>query len=113
MSYPISDLNGLDEDMAAELRAIGIRTTEKLLNAAKDPKGRKKLAQRTGFDEKLILRWAPWASSIAGRVPKTFPSVAVSTIFPTPRNRDSNGNARRPKGAKNELSVRRRGGRRS
>ena len=61
MSYPISDLNGLDEDMAAELRAIGIRTTEKLLNAAKDPKGRKKLAQRTGFDEKLILRWANMA----------------------------------------------------
>ena len=61
MSYPISDLYGLDEDMAAELRAIGIRTTEKLLNAAKDPKGRKKLAQRTGFDEKLILRWANMA----------------------------------------------------
>jgi predicted flap endonuclease-1-like 5' DNA nuclease len=61
MSYPISDLNGLDEDMAAELRAIGIRTTEKLLNAAKDPKGRKKLAEKTGFDEKLILRWANMA----------------------------------------------------
>ena len=61
MSYPISELYGLDEDMAAELRAIGIRTTEKLLNAAKDPKGRKKLAQRTGFDEKLILRWANMA----------------------------------------------------
>ena len=61
MSYPISDLYGLDEDMATELRAIGIRTTEKLLNAAKDPKGRKKLAQKTGFDEKLILRWANMA----------------------------------------------------
>jgi hypothetical protein len=61
MSYPISDLNGLDEDMAAELRAIGIRTTEKLLNAAKDPKGRKKLAEKTGFNEKLILRWANMA----------------------------------------------------
>jgi hypothetical protein len=61
MSYPISDLHGLDEDMAAELRAIGIRTTEKFLNAAKDPKGRKKLAGKTGFNEKLILRWANMA----------------------------------------------------
>src|SRR5205823_8658306 len=55
------DLDGLDEDMAAELRAIGIRTTEKLLNAAKDPKGRKKLSLKTGFDEKQILRWANMA----------------------------------------------------
>jgi hypothetical protein len=47
--------------MAAELRAIGIRTTEKFLNAAKDPKGRKKLAEKTGFNEKLILRWANMA----------------------------------------------------
>jgi hypothetical protein len=57
-SYPISALDGLDEDMIAELKSAGIRTTAKLLDSAKDPKGRKALAVKTGFDEKQILRWA-------------------------------------------------------
>jgi predicted flap endonuclease-1-like 5' DNA nuclease len=60
-SYPISDLDGLDEDMAAELRALGIRTTAKLLDAAKNPKGRKLLAQKTSFTQRQILHWANMA----------------------------------------------------
>jgi hypothetical protein len=57
-SYPISALDGLDEDMIADLKSAGIRTTAKLLDRAKDPKGRKALAATTGIDEKQILRWA-------------------------------------------------------
>jgi predicted AAA+ superfamily ATPase len=57
-SYPISALDGLDEDMIADLKSAGIRTTAKLLDRAKDPKGRKALAAKTGIDEKQILRWA-------------------------------------------------------
>ncbi len=60
-SYPISALDGCDAETAAKLKAAGIKTTEKLLKAAKDVKGRKTLAAKTGLDEKTILAWANMA----------------------------------------------------
>jgi len=58
MSYAISGLTGLGPNVAKMLKSVGIRTTEKLLEAAKNPRGRKELASRTGYDEAQILRWA-------------------------------------------------------
>ncbi len=58
MSYSIADLQSIDPGVASALKAAGIRTTARLLEAAKDPKGRKRLAGKTGLDEKRILRWA-------------------------------------------------------
>jgi len=58
MSYSIADLQSIDPGVAGALKAAGIRTTARLLEAAKDPKGRKRLAGKTGLDEKRILRWA-------------------------------------------------------
>jgi len=61
MSYPIGNLEHFAPGVAAALKSIGIRTTGKLLERAKDPKGRKELAARISIDEKLILRWANMA----------------------------------------------------
>ncbi|HEY2138057.1 MAG TPA: DUF4332 domain-containing protein [Xanthobacteraceae bacterium] len=61
MSYPITDLENIAPGVAATLKSIGIRTTGRLLEAAKSPKGRKLLAGKTGIDEKCILRWANMA----------------------------------------------------
>ncbi len=61
MSYPISDIEGIQPEVASKLKSVGIRTTAKLLEAAKNPKGRKALAERTGIDEKRILCWANMA----------------------------------------------------
>ena len=61
MSYPIADLEGIAPAAAATLKSVGIRTTQKLLETAKNLRGRKVLAERTGFDEKQILRWANMA----------------------------------------------------
>ena len=58
MSYAIADLENIGAGVAAALKSVGIRTTARLLDAAKDPKGRKRLAAETGIDEKRILRWA-------------------------------------------------------
>jgi predicted flap endonuclease-1-like 5' DNA nuclease len=58
MTYSINDLSGIGPDYAARLRTAGIRTTTRLLDAARNPKGRKLLAERTGLDEKRILSWA-------------------------------------------------------
>ena len=64
MSYPIRDLDGIDDVIAARLKAAGIRTTGALLEAAKDAKGRKGLAERTGLDEKFLLRCANMADRL-------------------------------------------------
>ena len=61
MSYAIADLEKIDPGVVATLKSVGIRTTTRLLEAAKDPKGRKQLAGKTGLDEKRILRWANMA----------------------------------------------------
>ena len=58
MSYSIAAIEDIDADDAKTLKSVGIRTTEKLLEAAKSPKGRKFLAAKTELDEKKLLRWA-------------------------------------------------------
>ena len=64
MSYPIEDLKTIGPDVAASFKSIGIRSTERLLEAAKDPRGRRLLADRTGLDEKCILRSANMADRL-------------------------------------------------
>src|SRR6478672_11476857 len=58
MSYPITDIEGIDDDVAAILKSAGIRSTDRLLEAARTVKGRKLLAEKTGFNEKQLLYWA-------------------------------------------------------
>jgi hypothetical protein len=58
MSYPITDIEGIDGDVATVLKLAGIRSTDRLLEAARTVKGRKTLAEKTGFDEKQLLCWA-------------------------------------------------------
>jgi len=58
MSYPITDIEGIDGDVATVLKSAGIRSTNRLLEAARTVKGRKVLAEKTGFDEKRLLCWA-------------------------------------------------------
>ncbi len=58
MSYPITHIDGLDVDEIKTLKSLGIRTTERLLEAAKSPKGRRVLAEQSGIDEKRLLKFA-------------------------------------------------------
>ncbi|MEI2384591.1 DUF4332 domain-containing protein [Breoghania sp. JC706] len=61
MSYPIADIEGIGPAYAEKLKAAGIATTEAYLERAKDPKGRKALAEETGIDASRILKWANMA----------------------------------------------------
>ena len=58
MTYPISEIDGLPSFAAAKLKSVGIRTTDKLLEAARTVKGRKALAAKTGISEQQLLEWA-------------------------------------------------------
>ena len=63
MSYhPITDLDGLTPEHAKRLKAIGIRTTERLLNEACSLRGREALAAKTDIAEELLLAWANMAN---------------------------------------------------
>jgi hypothetical protein len=64
MPYPIRDIEGIDEAAAQKFKSIGIRTTIALLEAAKDARGRKRLAQQTGFDARQLLEWANMADQM-------------------------------------------------
>ena len=58
MSYPLTAIAGIGPAMTARLKALGIRTTDKLLEASKTVKDRRILAQNLDIDEQTILRWA-------------------------------------------------------
>jgi predicted flap endonuclease-1-like 5' DNA nuclease len=58
VAYPLTAITGIGPAMTARLKELGIRTSEKLLEAAKSPKDRKALAEKLEVDEHLVLRWA-------------------------------------------------------
>jgi len=58
LSYSISAITGIGPAMTAQLKKLGIRTTEKLLEASQSAKDRKILAEKLGVDEQTVLRWA-------------------------------------------------------
>ncbi len=57
MSHPIDEIEGIGDVYAEKLRGAGIATTDALLGACADAKGREGMADRTGISEALILRW--------------------------------------------------------
>jgi predicted flap endonuclease-1-like 5' DNA nuclease len=58
MTYPISEIEGMTAFSASKLKSLGIRTTASLLEAARNVKGRKTLAAKTGISEQQLLEWA-------------------------------------------------------
>ena len=58
MSYPITDIEGIGPAVAYRLKGLRIRTTARYLEIAKNPRGRKTLAAKTGVDATRILKWA-------------------------------------------------------
>ena len=67
MSYPITDIGGIDGEAAKTLKSVGIRSTDRLLEAARTVKGRKDLAGKTTIDEKQWLCWANQADRMRVR----------------------------------------------
>src|SRR3954471_17873690 len=58
VSYSIRAIAGIGSAMAGKLKTLGIRTSEKLLDAAKTAKDRKILAEKLDVSEQTVLRWA-------------------------------------------------------
>ncbi len=85
MSYKIAEIEGIGPAYAEKLEAVGVKTTDDLLNRAASPKDRKKLAEETGISEKLILKWANHADlfrikGVAGQFAELLEAAGVDTV---------------------------------
>jgi hypothetical protein len=67
MSYPLTDIEGIDRNIAALLKSVGVRSSDALLEAAGTARGRKLLATKTDISEKQLLLWANLADCM--RIP--------------------------------------------
>jgi predicted flap endonuclease-1-like 5' DNA nuclease len=56
--YKIEEIEGIGKVYGPKLQAAGIKTVAGLLAKGQTPKGRKELAEATGIDGTLILKWA-------------------------------------------------------
>ncbi len=63
-SYSLTTIEEIDVGEVTVLKSMGIRTTEKLLEAAKSPKGRKDLAAKVKVEPQKLLRWANIADKL-------------------------------------------------
>ena len=53
----IRKIEGIGETYAKRLEEFGISRTEDLLKKCSSPQGRKKICEKTGISDNLILRW--------------------------------------------------------
>jgi predicted flap endonuclease-1-like 5' DNA nuclease len=85
MSYKVIDIEGIGANYAAKLEALGISTTDELLEAGSKKSGRTKIAEATGIPESLILTWVNHADlhrikGVAGQISELLEAAGVDTV---------------------------------
>jgi predicted flap endonuclease-1-like 5' DNA nuclease len=81
----ITIIEGIGPTFAQRLTDAGIRTTENLLTIAADRPGRKRLAQKAGLSERLILDWVKRADlmriyGVGGEYSDLLEAAGVDTV---------------------------------
>jgi len=81
----ITEIEGVGEVNAKKLKKAGISSVEKLLKLGAEPAGRKEIASKTGFDEKLILKWVNFADlfrikGVASEYSELLEAAGVDTV---------------------------------
>lgn len=82
----IADIEGIGPANAAKLRKAGVRSTNELLKSGGTKKGRKELADATGFSTKVILEWVNRADlfrvkGIGGQYSDLLEAAGVDTVM--------------------------------
>ena len=81
----LEKVEGIGPVYAGKLLQAGAKTTKDLLKLAKTPEDRKKLAESTGIDEHMILKWANHADlmrikGIRGQFAELLEKMGVDTV---------------------------------
>jgi predicted flap endonuclease-1-like 5' DNA nuclease len=81
----IDKIEGIGRGYADKLKQAGVATVENLLDSAGDKSARKKLADKTGLSEKLLLKWTNMAdlfrvNGIAGQYAELLERAGVDTV---------------------------------
>lgn len=61
MGYKITEIEGIGAVRAETLATAGINTTDDLLDHCADAPGRQAVAEKTGFDAAVLLKWTNMA----------------------------------------------------
>jgi predicted flap endonuclease-1-like 5' DNA nuclease len=61
MGKKLTEIEGVGSVYGEKLENAGINTTDDLLHKCQSPQGRKELAEGTGINEKIVLRWTNMA----------------------------------------------------
>ena len=85
MAYKIIEIEGIGAVYAQKLEAIGIKTTDDLLEKGASKKGRGEIAEKSGISETLILKWTNHADlfrikGIAGQFAELLEAAGVDTV---------------------------------
>lgn len=94
-SYSITDIEGIGPANGAKLKKVGIRTTSRLLERAKTPKGRRELAEESKIDVAKILKWANMADlmrirGVAEEYSELLEAAGVDTVKELKRRNAAN-----------------------
>jgi len=81
----IDKIEGIGRGYADKLKQAGVATVESLLDSAGEKSARKKLADKTGLSEKLLLKWTNMAdlfrvNGIAGQYAELLERAGVDTV---------------------------------
>lgn len=81
----IDSIEGIGQQYADKLSAVGITSVEALLEKGASPKGREELASQTEISSKLILRWVNHADlfrikGVAGQFSELLEAAGVDTV---------------------------------
>ena len=85
MAYKIEEIEGIGPAFKEKLAAVGISTTENLLQICCNAKGRKEVSAKTGLSEGQILKWANIAdlmriSGVGSEYSELLEAAGVDTV---------------------------------
>ncbi len=85
MAYKIQEIEGIGPKYGAKLAEAGITTTDHLLRDCGSKKGRKDTAEKTGFSESQLLKWANMAdlmriSGVGSEFSELLEAAGVDTV---------------------------------
>ena len=81
----VADIEGIGPKYAEKLKTVGVTTTDKLLEKGASKKGRAEIADLSGIDEKLILKWVNHADlfrvkGVAGQYAELLEAAGIDTV---------------------------------